>query len=583
MTNSYCFIDIVQAFGDGELAICRMEEGRVLAFEIDIPLSDLFIERLSGSEKPDQEIETPWYDDSKILESLMSRLHVFKALSPVKCVRVVTQSSGSNAQGSIVNVSLYTPGSQQQYDIPGPPGKPAVSTISPDSVALEWSKPLRGVANVTSYVVSYQVSDESTDDNVVQKRNSADTKLELTGLIPGVKYVFSVQAECDVGVSAHSEESDAVLMKSVHADVSFPLPPVAKSKKESKAVLQIRSEEGSPYWLPFIFTCHVTSCDTTSECDIEKAADTGKYNITFTPSSRGKHCLKLEADSIQICGSPFDCHVFPHPSMRGTPLRTIPVPDEPYGIGVSDDGLIAVGTYQRDHMCLFDKEFQPIGTWGFPGSELKGAIYYPAGIIFTKNGSTIVAGQHRLQKFTLDGYCQMTVGGASGNEQLQFNCPRGIAAHPVTGDIYIADHNNHRVQVIDTDFKFVRSIKGSLNQPYDVAFDSQNNLYVTNFSGHCIDVFTSDGTHLRRFGSEGTSQGQVKHPAGIAIDQHDVVYVAEYSNHRISLFYTDGQFIRHFGSEGSSQGQFNNPYGIAIDKLGNLYVCDKGNKRVVVL
>ena len=553
-----------------------MKEGRVLAFEIDIPLSDLFIEKMSGLEKADQESETPWFKDSETLDSLMSRLDAFKALSPVKCVRVVAQGS---AQSSIVNmrVILYTRGSQpQQYDIPGPPGKPTVSTISPDSVALEWSKPLQGAANVTSYVVSYRVSDGSTDESAVQKRKSTDTKLELTGLIPGVRYVFSVQAECDVGVGTRSEESEPVLMKSIHAesDVSFPLPPMATSK--SKAILQIRSEDGSPCWSPFMFTCHLTSCDTTSDvikCDIEKAADTGKYNITFTPCSRGKHHLKLE-----ICGSPFNCHVFPHPSMRGTPLRTVSVSGA-YGIGVSDDGLIAVGT-AGDNVCLFDKAFQQIG---FHGSELKGVVHYPFGIIFTKDGSIIVAGEHCLQKFTQDGYCQMTVGGASGSEQLHFNIPRGIAAHPVTGDIYIAERNNNRVQVINTDFKFVRSIKNSLNHPHGVAFDSQNNLYVINNGSHCIDVFTSDGTHLRRFGSEGTGRGEVKHPIGIAIDQHDVVYVAEWGNHRISLFYTDGQFISHLGSEGSGQGEFKHPYNIAIDKLGNLYVCDNGNDRVVVL
>ena len=254
---------------------------------------------------------------------------------------------------------------------------------------------------------------------------------------------------------------------------------------------------------------------------------------------------------------------------------------------LSDDGLIAVGSASNydtgDYVCLFDKAFQQIRTWAFPGTELKGAVHDPFGIIFTKDGSIIVAGNHRLQKFTQDGYCQMTVGGASGSEQLQFNSPRGIAAHPVTGDIYIAERGNNRVQVINTDFKFVHSIKSSLNHPHDVAFDSQNNLYVINNGGHCIDVFTSDGTHLRRFGSEGTDEGEVKHPIGIAIDQHDVVYVAENDSHRISLFYTDGQFIRHFGYKGSGQEQFDSPHSIAIDKLGNLYVCDNGNYRVVVL
>ena len=75
----------------------------------------------------------------------------------------------------------------------------------------------------------------------------------------------------------------------------------------------------------------------------------------------------------------------------------------------------------------------------------------------------------------------------------------GISVHPTTGQIFVADHSNHRIQVINGDFTYSHSIgsegtaPGQLNNPWDVALDGVGNVYVANSGNHCIDVFTSDG------------------------------------------------------------------------------------------
>ena len=105
------------------------------------------------------------------------------------------------------------------------------------------------------------------------------------------------------------------------------------------------------------------------------------------------------------------------------------------------------------------------------------------------------------------------------------------------------------------------------------------------YGNHCIDVFTSDGEHLRRFGSIGSIVGQLDWPSSITIDTHNMVYVAEWGNHRISVFTTDGVFVRHIGHRGSGEGEFNSPCGVTVDMLVNfnLYVSDYYNNRVVIL
>ena len=48
------------------------------------------------------------------------------------------------------------------------------------------------------------------------------------------------------------------------------------------------------------------------------------------------------------------------------------------------------------------------------------------------------------------------------------------------------------------------------------------------------------------------------------------VYVAETINHRVQVFDSNGRFLRKWGSEGSGDGQCNRPTGIAIDRAGNV-------------
>lgn len=88
--------------------------------------------------------------------------------------------------------------------------------------------------------------------------------------------------------------------------------------------------------------------------------------------------------------------------------------------------------------------------------------------------------------------------------------------------------------------------------------------------------------YTRQFGKEGEADGELEDPDGIAIDSNDVVYITEYSNDRVSIFTNNGKFIKTFGTRGSEQAQFDWPCGITVDKNGNIYVCDVNNLRLQV-
>jgi NHL repeat len=87
---------------------------------------------------------------------------------------------------------------------------------------------------------------------------------------------------------------------------------------------------------------------------------------------------------------------------------------------------------------------------------------------------------------------------------------------------------------------------------------------------------------VRKWGSNGTGDGQFSIPAGIAVDSADNVYVNDSNNSRIQKFDSNGSYLTKWGLYGAGNGQFDGPDGIAIDSSGKVYVADGYNNRIQV-
>ena len=66
-----------------------------------------------------------------------------------------------------------------------------------------------------------------------------------------------------------------------------------------------------------------------------------------------------------------------------------------------------------------------------------------------------------------------------------------------------------------------------------------------------IQVFSSNGTFISKWGEYGGANGTLKSPEGIAVDQEGNVYVADTANNRIQVFSSNGTFISKWGEYGS--------------------------------
>ena len=357
--------------------------------------------------------------------------------------------------------------------------------------------------------------------------------------------------------------------------------------KESTSTIVFEFPDGSPVpLLPSHISCYLTPPDNNQpiECTVKESTQSGQYKVVFTPITRGLHQLHVRVHDINIPGSPFSIPVSISPKMRGNPVKSITGLNMPCGIDVTDDGLMILSEFWDHCITVLDREGKKINSFGSLGSE-RGQFIYPSGIAVTSNRTILVGdtGNHRIQELTMEGECIACI----GNGPLQFHYPRGITINKTTGQVFVAEEGNCRIQVFNPDLTFSYTFgsngsgQGQFNYPRDVTLDNKGFVYVTDYKNHRIQKFTPEGRFVDMFGRKGSKPGQLNCPSGITVDDNDLLYVTE-SNHRVSIFTTSGEFIHCFGEKGNKEGQLNAPRELLVNRYGYLYVCDFGNNRLVV-
>ena len=67
---------------------------------------------------------------------------------------------------------------------------------------------------------------------------------------------------------------------------------------------------------------------------------------------------------------------------------------------------------------------------------------------------------------------------------------------------------------------------------------------------------------------------------GIAVGRDGIWAVTDASNNCVWIFDSEDQLVKKFGSNGTGNGQFNRTFCVAFDANNHLYVTDQNNHRV---
>jgi sugar lactone lactonase YvrE len=189
----------------------------------------------------------------------------------------------------------------------------------------------------------------------------------------------------------------------------------------------------------------------------------------------------------------------------------------------------------------------------------------------------------------------------------QFRQPTDVAWN-ANGDIFISDgYVNARVAKFDKNGDWVKSFgepgsgPGQLNTPHSIATDAKGNVYVANRGNVRIEVFDSDGKYLRNIKLDvpvptdahaaiGATPGP-NAPAGtmsagapwaicITPGPNQVLYAADAYPGRIYKVSLDGKVIGVLGKAGKQPKQFGWIHEIACPSENELYVAEILNWRV---
>jgi DNA-binding beta-propeller fold protein YncE len=263
---------------------------------------------------------------------------------------------------------------------------------------------------------------------------------------------------------------------------------------------------------------------------------------------------------------------------------------EATSVGVDAGDNVYVFNRGAHPVIVFDREGRFLRSWG------EGLFRRPHGITLGPDGTLWLTDDlhHTIRQFTAEGKLLLTIGEPDQAATLHggkpFNRPTHVALCPRTGDVYISDgYGNSRVHKFDPRGRHLRSWgepgtdPGCFNIPHNIATDTEGLVYVADRENHRVQIFDSEGRYQDQWSN-------VHRPCGLYADrrQGDAVYVGELPSAlavnaevpnigaRVSVFSKKGELLGRVGGRfaGERPGEFVAPHGCAVDSRGDLYVAE---------
>ncbi len=223
----------------------------------------------------------------------------------------------------------------------------------------------------------------------------------------------------------------------------------------------------------------------------------------------------------------------------------------PMDVALGRDGLLYVAELGGDRVQVFTQEGGLVRV--LAGDGVPGGFDGAAGVLPGPEGSVYVVDFYndRVVRLSADGRYESTVGTSGRVLPGRLHYPTDVAWSK--GRLVVADAYNNRVQVYSSvGENLLRfggplgsglpgSGEGSFRVATGVATDSLGRIYVADFENHRIQVFDAEGRFLTAFGSRGTGAGQLERPTDLDFAADGRIYVVDFGNDRVQVFEALGE------------------------------------------
>ena len=250
--------------------------------------------------------------------------------------------------------------------------------------------------------------------------------------------------------------------------------------------------------------------------------------------------------------------------------------DKPYGVAIWD-GKIYVSDLNQGIM-IFDLAKGSYSS--LQGAQGMGKLLQPVNIRIDADGNKYVSDPIRGQVIIFD---------RNDFYVNAFGDPatwKPVDAVPRGDELYVSDMKNARVTVVERKSGAVLRQIGNegepsqqLSRPTNLAFDTENHLFVSDAGRFQVVKYDRDGHYLGAVGDLGTESGTFARPKGIAIDRQDRLFAIDAAFSNVQIFNKEGYLLLFFGAAGRAPGDLNLPSQIAVDYDHIKYFKTYANKN----
>jgi sugar lactone lactonase YvrE len=172
-----------------------------------------------------------------------------------------------------------------------------------------------------------------------------------------------------------------------------------------------------------------------------------------------------------------------------------------------------------------------------------------------------------------------------------FNQPYGVAVDS-KDNVYVADYGNGAIRIIGQDLS-VGTFTTGVGAPLSVAIDATDNVYVAD-GGYIKQILKVDQQTKAVTALGGGGAAGFIYAIGVAVDKNMNVYVADVNANKImkidqtktgvaSVSVYAGTGVQWSADGGLATATFNSPSAVATDGSGNVYVSDAGSGQIRII